>query len=611
MVDGSQKKIDMSSDFRESYRDEYAQELIPQSWVQEAILDEVSYFNEKVWLGIPLEEAMQDAEGKVISGRWVICNNEDSQSPDVRARYVAQEIAAHEDTLFYASTPPVESKRMLLSQWATERERERERGVSPLKLSFIDVRKAYFNGRSSRTLYVRLPGELGPGKNTVARLERCMYGCRDSGAIWEATYTQALLDMGFVQGVASPCCVHHAIWDIACVVHGDDFTALGAADSLSLYERAMCEAFECTIKGRLGREGGDVDEMRVLNRVARVVPSGLRYEPDPRHAELLIRALGLEDAKHAATPGYNIPFEEIEHAPSDLQDVDDLVAAVRLHTRVHSKVSFSNTEPEAFDFPSWYQSFPRTMFFSGPVGSENHLYVDSSTCSLDTGTLFETVEADRCLLRTNPAERRRIRMRTLQEGAAWEISSSQLSAAMARKKKLNKKRVGARAARLQDKLRDPAAALEGGDATSFRALAARANYLALDRPDIAFCNKELCRSFSSPTSASVTLLKRLVRYLLGKTRLVWSFDHQPMSHSLVGSVDTDFAGCLVTRRSTAGGVATRGRHLIKHWADTQATVALSSGEAELGGICKGASACLGLVSVARDLGAQLESAHAD
>ena len=45
-----------------------------------------------------------------------------------------------------------------------------------------------------------------------------------------------------------------------------------------------------------------------------------------------------------------------------------------------------------------------------------------------------------------------------------------------------------------------------------------------------------------------------------------------------------------------------GRHAIKQWSVTQAVVALSSGEAELGGICKGASIGIGLQSIAEDLG---------
>ena len=50
----------------------------------------------------------------------------------------------------------------------------------------------------------------------------------------------------------------------------------------------------------------------------------------------------------------------------------------------------------------------------------------------------------------------------------------------------------------------------------------------------------------------------------------------------------------------------RGGHCIKHWSTTQTTVALSSGEAELGGICRGASHGLGLQSIAEDLGISLD-----
>ena len=43
-------------------------------------------------------------------------------------------------------------------------------------------------------------------------------------------------------------------------------------------------------------------------------------------------------------------------------------------------------------------------------------------------------------------------------------------------------------------------------------------------------------------------------------------------------------------------------HCIKHWSTTQTTVSLSSAEAELHGIAKGASQGLGMRSIGRDLG---------
>ena len=130
----------------------------------------------------------------------------------------------------------------------------------------------------------------------------------------------------------------------------------------------------------------------------------------------------------------------------------------------------------------------------------------------------------------------------------------------------------------------------------------RANYLALDRPEISYCAKELCRRMSAPRHTDLQSLRRLCRFLLGSPRLVYHFQWQSPGQPLRVHCDTDFAGCVVTRRSTSGGCATRESHLIKHWSVTQKTITLSSGEAELGGVVKGASEGLGLRSLARDLG---------
>ena len=46
----------------------------------------------------------------------------------------------------------------------------------------------------------------------------------------------------------------------------------------------------------------------------------------------------------------------------------------------------------------------------------------------------------------------------------------------------------------------------------------------------------------------------------------------------------------------------RGSHLLYHWSSTQTTVSLSSGEAELTGICRGASKAIGMKSLCADLG---------
>ena len=126
---------------------------------------------------------------------------------------------------------------------------------------------------------------------------------------------------------------------------------------------------------------------------------------------------------------------------------------------------------------------------------------------------------------------------------------------------------------------------------------ARANYLAQDRPDTAFSIKELCREFAIPSRDPYANLKRVVRYLIGLPKSDYDDEWQDMPTGLDVYTDTKFAGCKTTRRSTSGGTVMFGSHCIRHWATTQATLSLSSGEVESHGIGKGISHALSLKSL--------------
>ena len=143
--------------------------------------------------------------------------------------------------------------------------------------------------------------------------------------------------------------------------------------------------------------------------------------------------------------------------------------------------------------------------------------------------------------------------------------------------------------------------LERGKHTPFRAVAARGNFLSADRPEIQYATKEICRWMSAPTVAGVTALKRLGRYLAGHRRLVFSYPWQQAESFEIYS-DTDWAGCVKTRKSTSGGCLMMGSHLLKSWSSTQGLISLSSGEAEFYGVTKAAGIALGMKALMRDLG---------
>lgn len=145
--------------------------------------------------------------------------------------------------------------------------------------------------------------------------------------------------------------------------------------------------------------------------------------------------------------------------------------------------------------------------------------------------------------------------------------------------------------------------LDPQEMTSFRSIAARANYLAQDRPDLQFATKEICRRMAKPTRGCWTAMKRLARYLVQYPRLVFTFaDLGYIPDSIQVCSDSDWAGCLRTRKSTSGGVVVLGETAVKHWSSTQTTRALSSGEAELVAFVKAASEGIGAQSLAADLG---------
>ena len=71
--------------------------------------------------------------------------------------------------------------------------------------------------------------------------------------------------------------------------------------------------------------------------------------------------------------------------------------------------------------------------------------------------------------------------------------------------------------------------------------------------------------------------------------LEWKYEYQPMQTEVYVEVDSDWAQCPRTRRSTGGGVVMLCKHMLDSYCAQQHSVALSSAEAELHEIVQGAA----------------------
>ena len=140
--------------------------------------------------------------------------------------------------------------------------------------------------------------------------------------------------------------------------------------------------------------------------------------------------------------------------------------------------------------------------------------------------------------------------------------------------------------------------LNNADHKAYRAIVGKLLWLALIRPDISYATKELSRDLTAPTTESVTKVKHLLRYISGTRdhcqRLCPSVTMSDLDCTLDIDcyVDSDWAGCRTTRKSTSGTVVQLLNSTVSFGGRTQGTIALSSGEADLYAIGQGTSEAL-------------------
>ena len=180
-----------------------------------------------------------------------------------------KEIRKKYDEAISAATPPLEGKNVLFSLATTGKKGSSD----PLKLLFIDVKRAYFYAKAKRPVFIQLPEEDALDDH-CGKLERSMCGTRGAASNWEAEYTQGLVDDGCLPGVASPCAFHHPSRDVKCVVHGDDFTFLGTVSALNEVDEAMKRRHAVKVKGRLGPGPKNVKSTKILHRILEWTPKG-------------------------------------------------------------------------------------------------------------------------------------------------------------------------------------------------------------------------------------------------------------------------------------------------------------------------------------------------
>ena len=124
------------------------------------------------------------------------------------------------------------------------------------------------------------------------------------------------------------------------------------------------------------------------------------------------------------------------------------------------------------------------------------------------------------------------------------------------------------------------------------------------RPDLAHAVSVVSKYMANPGRQHCDGVKWIFRYLKGTMDYGIMFGRQQKDISVVGYVDSDYAGDLDNRRSTTGYVYTLAGGPICWRSGLQSLVALSTTEAEYMAIAEAAKEALWLAGLVRELGVQ-------
>ena len=215
----------MDAKLQEVWDDVSSAALDPKE-VRRARFKEIEYIKDKkVWRRIRRQEDLRRGY-KIVKGRWIDVNKGDSINWKYRSRYVAKEFNTGDEDGLFASTPPLEALRLMISDAATwDQEKEKVIMVN-------DVARAFFEAPARKTICVELPEE-----ETHEEMTSVFYykACTGPGKYNPRTY-------------------YHEKVGIKAMVHGDDFIPWGSRKSLRWFRQVLESRFEVsTVAGGDGR----------------------------------------------------------------------------------------------------------------------------------------------------------------------------------------------------------------------------------------------------------------------------------------------------------------------------------------------------------------------
>ena len=249
---------------------------------------------------------------KTVGNKWVykVKTGADGSVQRYKARLVAQSFTQQYGTDFDETFCPVvrqESLQLLMALSVRY----------GLSIHQVDVMTAFLNGTFEDEVYMQQPkGFECPGKEEfVCKLNKSIYGLKQSPCCWNSTLDAFLKEMQFTQTASDPC--------IYCRKAGKDIMFIGVyVDDIIL--AAKNEKQLKQVKENLSNKYDikDLGELKYFLgiKVEQNKESGSIWIGQPAYTENLLKRLGMQDSKPTSTPAE--VSSKLKPAPSQAEPVN-------------------------------------------------------------------------------------------------------------------------------------------------------------------------------------------------------------------------------------------------------------------------------------------------
>lgn len=207
----------------------------------EAMQDEfISHRQKGTWKLVP-----RPPNTKVIEGMWVLRKKIDDGQTKFKARFVAKGYRQRYGIDYNETFAPVirvSSIRLLISIAL----------LNDLHIHHVDVKTAYLNSPLTETIYMQQPYLFEEGKDLVCKLERAIYGLKQSARCWHERLSRVLHDIGFEKLNSENCIFFKRPIQMIIGFYVDDLIILARdLNILTEVKRKIAQQFDITDKGSL------------------------------------------------------------------------------------------------------------------------------------------------------------------------------------------------------------------------------------------------------------------------------------------------------------------------------------------------------------------------